>query len=111
MLLIDAVKRRFAVRVRNEEDALVLVSTMKEEFPDKTKNWSIKETKYEVYSENTLYYLNHKRSDSMLFGNFEKRDDTGNDEYRIIDFYEIDEFSVIKQEMLESELPIHFLIG
>lgn len=114
MTLKEAVENKCCVRVYSEEDALVLVSAMKSEFPELTTYWNEGQTNWNNYKENTLYYLSFQGSGNrMAYGKlesyYESIDERG--KYPLINFEDIDFDRYDELELFESDMPIELLIG
>lgn len=110
MTLKEAVENKCCVRVYSEEDALVLVSAMKSEFPELTTYWKEGQTNWR--SNNTLYYLSYQ-GDRMAYGRLEAYDEHGDErgKYPLINFEDIDFDIYDELELFESDMPIELLFG
>lgn len=112
MTLKEAVENKCCVRVYSEEDALVLVSAMKSEFPELTIYWKEGQTNWRSNKENTLYYLSYQ-GDRMAYGKLENYDEDHDEhsKYPLINFEDIDFDIYDEPELCESEMTIELLLG
>lgn len=110
MTLKEAVENKCCVRVYSEEDALVLVSAMKSEFPELTTYWKEGQTNWRSNKENTLYYLNYQ-GDRMAYGKLGSYSGDERGMYPLINFEDIDFDTYDEPELCESEMTIELLLG
>lgn len=98
----------YAVFCKNEYEAKCLLAAMKQQYPDKCKNWTLSNVAwYDTSGDGQLYFPDINNAEGEDFS------------WNGVDYDEIDKYTVVNCESLfddgsdisESEMSIDFLVG
>lgn len=95
-----------AIHCSTEEEANILISNVKEQFPSRSSNWSIDESRWSSYKKGTCYTMFFSGSMKPTRLSYCGLNWFRDNKYEIVEFSEL--FNPIELE--ESEMPIESIL-